>query len=91
MVTEPDLIPENRVMSMLTPPMAKPFVDRRGSSDVNAPQGAERRQFADSHAELSPSAQELANAVDNYKLMHRRRFVTYEEILNVVKSLGYSR
>jgi hypothetical protein len=69
----------------------KPFIERR-AGDSNLPNGnRERRQFADSHAELSPDAQELANAIDNYKLMHRRRFVTYEEMLNVVKSLGYSR
>jgi hypothetical protein len=32
---------------------------------------------------------EMALAVDHYKLAHRRRFITYEEMLSVVKSLGY--
>jgi hypothetical protein len=65
-----------------------PFVDRRtpeGSESVPH----ERRQFANSHDDLSPDAAELARAIDGYKLRHRRRFVTYEEMLDVVVSLGY--
>ena len=34
---------------------------------------------------------ELAQAIDQYKLRHRRRFITFEEMLAVVKSLGYHR
>ena len=34
---------------------------------------------------------ELATAIDEHKLRHRRRFITYEEMLNVVKALGYHR
>lgn len=67
-----------------------PFVDRRNyeeSSDV----AVERRQFTNSHSELSPDARELAQAIDEYKLRHRRRFITYEEMLGVVRSLGYSK
>lgn len=64
------------------------FVDRRSSSGGEPP-GFERRQFTNSYAELSPSAQELALAIDEYKLRHRRRFITYEEMLSVVTSLGY--
>jgi hypothetical protein len=65
------------------------FTDRRSyDPGVGRPLG-ERRQFANSHEELSPPAQELAAAIDTYKLAHRRRFITYEEMLNVVKSLGY--
>ena len=33
----------------------------------------------------------LAVAIDEYKVRHRRRFITYEEMLAVVKSLGYSK
>jgi hypothetical protein len=51
----------------------------------------ERRQFTNSHDELTPDARELAQAIDSYKLIHRRRFITYEEMLSVVKSLGYKR
>jgi hypothetical protein len=67
------------------------FVDRRsGNPSENAP-GRERRQFANSHDELSPEAAELASAIDGYKLQHRRRFITFEEMLAVIKSLGYER
>lgn len=66
-----------------------PFVDRR-SYDLGVGMPArERRQFTNSHEELSPEARELAQAIDQYKLTHRRRFITYEEMLGVVKSLGY--
>jgi hypothetical protein len=65
------------------------FVDRRQNPGAAA--GLERRQFTNSHAELSPEARELAVAIDGYKLSHRRRFITYEEMLAVVKSLGYQK
>ncbi len=61
--------------------------DRRAASGERP--GVERRQFADSHAELSPEARELADAVDAYKQLHRRRFITHEEMVGVIKSLGY--
>jgi hypothetical protein len=44
-----------------------------------------------SHDELSPDAAELARAIDSYKLSHRRRFINFEEMLSIVKSLGYKR
>ncbi len=70
-------------------PLAQPFLDRRqSSSDENSP-GREPRQFSNSHDELSPDARDLALAIDSYKLMHRRRFITFEEMLSVFKSLGY--
>jgi len=69
----------------------EPFIDRRNyGGQVGAPQ-RERRQFTNSYEELSPEARELAQAIDSYKLMHRRRFITYEEMLAVMKSLGYKR
>lgn len=67
------------------------FVDRRNSETPLGSPGRERRQFADSYEGLSPDAKELGSAIDSYKLAHRRRFITYEEMLGVVKSLGYSR
>ena len=73
-----------------TPP-AEPFIDRRAQFAVDSPPGVERRQFSNSHSELSPDARELAVAIDTYKLHHRRRFITYEEMLNVVRELGYSK
>lgn len=72
--------------STIQPPM---FIDRRSNEAGVATPGQERRQFSNSHSELSPDANELAQAIDTYKLIHRRRFITYEEMLSVVKSLGY--
>jgi hypothetical protein len=69
---------------------ASTFVDRRTHEGGPAP-AFERRQFTNSHEDLSPDARELAQAIDAYKLRHRRRFITYEEVLGVVQSLGYHR
>ena len=67
------------------------FVDRRGQAPMENEPLFERRQFANSYEELSPAAAELAKAIDGYKVQHRRRFVTFEEMLAVMKSLGYSK
>jgi hypothetical protein len=68
----------------------EPFIDRR-SYVGEVGQSVERRQFTNSHEDLSPEARELAQAIDGYKLMHRRRFITFEEMLAVMKSIGYSK
>lgn len=65
------------------------FIDRRHHEPLSASPGIERRQFANSHDELSTDARELANAIDGYKLRHRRRFITFEEMLGVIQTLGY--
>jgi len=70
-----------------------PFVQRRGMNP-NAPQGPplgeeRRNQFGNGYDGLSLDAQQLAEAIDQYKLQNRRRFITYEEMLAVIKSLGY--
>ena len=65
------------------------FIDRRDYSTPGTAPVCERRQFTNSVDDLSPDAAELAHAIDEYKLYHRRRFITYEEMLGVVKSLGY--
>ena len=67
------------------------FVERRSAASPDSQPARERRQFANSHEELTPEAAELANAIDGYKLQHRRRFITFEEMLAVIKSLGYQR
>jgi hypothetical protein len=67
------------------------FVDRRNYDTGMGRPSLERRQFTNSHEELSPEARELATAIDEYKLRHRRRFITYEEMLSVVRGLGYHR
>lgn len=53
------------------------------------PPDANGRQFTNSYEGLSSQAMELAQAIDAYKLRHRRRFITYEEMLTVLDSLGY--
>ena len=68
-----------------------PFLDRREPSLTVTKTGRERRQFANSHDHLSPDANELATAIDRYKLQHRRRFINFEEMLSIMKSLGYSK
>ncbi len=78
-------------MSALVEIAPSPFVDRRTTEPQNGSIARERRQFANSHEDLSPAARELAQAVDAYKLTHHRRFVTYEELLDVVQSLGYQK
>ncbi len=67
------------------------FIDRRSLAPTEGGPLFERRQFANSYEELSPEAAELARAIDGYKVQHRRRFVTFEEMLAVIKSLGYKR
>lgn len=68
-----------------------PFVDRRNGAPRGDAPVRERRQFTNSHSELSLEAAELARAIDEYKARHRRRFINYEEVLGVVKSIGYSK
>ncbi len=67
------------------------FIDRRESHATGSAPDRERRQFANSHSELSPPAAELARSIDQYKLLHRRRFIDFEEMLGIIKSLGYSK
>lgn len=66
------------------------FVERRSKRSDNT-SGYERRQFSDSHKGLSADAAELGTAIDQYKLINRRRYITYEEMLGVIKSLGYTK
>ena len=65
------------------------FVDRRRSQSGSSRQ--ERRQFGSSHAGLSEAGRELAIAIDQYKVTHHRRYLTCDEMLNVMVSLGYSK
>lgn len=74
---------------LLEIPPDQEFIERRNREQPLGAPGRERRQFADSYEGLSRPAQELALAIDSYKVAHRRRFITYEEMLSVVTSLGY--
>ena len=75
--------------TQILPESTSGFVERRSGTLGGDRPTRERRQFTNSHDELSPAAQELARAIDAYKLMHRRRFITFEEMLSVIESLGY--
>ena len=77
-------------MELMTAEQSAPFVDRRMRS-LGPACGPERRQFADSRANLPPDVAELSQAIDRYKLMHRRRFITVQELYNVISSLGYKK
>jgi hypothetical protein len=65
------------------------FVERR--TNPGRPATTERRQFANSHVGLSPDARELAEAIDSFKVHNRRRYITFEETLQVIQSLGYAK
>ena len=78
-------------MPAIATPETSPFVDRRQNTSPGTAPGRERRQFSNSHDHLSPEAAELARAIDQYKLQHRRRFINFEEMLSIFKSLGYSK
>ena len=82
---------ESPSLASSAPEIPVVFTDRRNPVAVEQMPICERRQFGNSHEGLSPEAAELAQAIDQYKLVHRRRFITFEEMLAVVKSLGYSR
>jgi len=67
------------------------FNDRRSGANARSSPGLERRQFSDSHSNLSAEAAELGRTIDQYKLVNRRRYITYEEMLSIIKELGYSK
>jgi hypothetical protein len=62
-------------------------VDRR--TGAGQPGSRERRQFGSSHYGLSENGRELALAIDQYKVRHHRRYITCDEMLAVLTSLGY--
>jgi len=41
--------------------------------------------------EMPPDVLEFITAIDDYKRTHRRPFPNWSEVLDVVKSLGYTR
>jgi hypothetical protein len=63
------------------------FVDRRRTGQATG--GTERRQFTPSYNSSRPEVNELARAIDEYKMRHRRRFITFEELYDVIETLGY--
>jgi hypothetical protein len=65
------------------------FIERRQRDLGTTPSGAERRQFRDGNRSSRPEVAELANAIDDYKAAHHRRFITFEELFDVMASIGY--
>jgi hypothetical protein len=66
-----------------------PFVDRREFPATPWISGSERRQFSNAYDSSRQEVNELAMAIDQYKLRHRRRFITFEELYDVIAGLGY--
>ena len=64
------------------------YIDRRQGGPGRR-EGGERRQFVDARNPNRPEVAELAEAIDQYKLRHRRRFITFEELYDVMAQLGY--
>jgi hypothetical protein len=64
------------------------FIDRRAARNPESP-SFERRQFKDGNRSQRPEVAEFAEAVDTYKIENRRRFITFEELYDIMCSLGY--
>ena len=65
------------------------FMERRDPFSSGLSPTIERRQFGNNYADLSDDGAELAQAIDQYKLLNRRRYITFDEMLSVIQSLGY--
>ncbi len=78
-------------MEQLIEMKATEFEDRRNTEESEAPRGLERRQFRDTHNAERPEVAEMAEAIDQYKIRHRRRFITFEELFDVMIDLGYTK
>jgi hypothetical protein len=82
---------ENQFPTETGSPADANFHDRRDPIVQRTAPGLERRQFYDVRETLSPEAAELGAAIDHYKLVNRRRYISYEEMLSVITSLGYKK
>lgn len=78
---------ERIVMQNLVEQNPRPFVERRSSGEGREG-GPERRQFR-ATPNSRPEVAEMAAAVDAYKARHRRRFITFDELFDVIAELGY--
>ncbi|MDO5553308.1 MAG: hypothetical protein Q4G68_06065 [Planctomycetia bacterium] len=61
--------------------------------DLDADRSRQSRRGANvsysSQHTYSAEARELSSALDTYKLRHRRCYLTFEEIVGVLRDLGY--
>jgi hypothetical protein len=78
-------------MMLATETLEESFVERRAPDSTTREGQRERRQFASNYDDLSEDGRELGRAIDQYKMIHRRRFITFDEMLAIIKSLGYDR
>ena len=78
-------------MQQMTEQKPSTFVDRRQPCTDGPRFGPERRQFQDSRDAYRSEVVELSEAIDQYKLRHRRRFITFDELYAVIIDLGYHR
>ena len=65
------------------------FIERRVSTNPSRTDQRERRQFRDGQSSLRSEVLELADAIDQYKIQYRRRFITFDELFDVIADLGY--
>jgi NTP pyrophosphatase (non-canonical NTP hydrolase) len=65
------------------------FIERRVTTNTPRADQRERRQFRDGQSSLRSEVLELADAVDQYKIQYRRRFITFDELYDVIADLGY--
>ncbi|WP_237729329.1 hypothetical protein [Schlesneria paludicola] len=79
---------ERILMQSLAEQNPRPFVERRGTGEAREG-GPERRQFRATPDSSRPEVAEMAAAVDAYKARHRRRFITFDELYDVIAELGY--
>ena len=63
--------------------------DRRKHRGGSRDEGPERRQFNDARVSNNHEALELAAAIDAYKVRHHRKYMTFEELHDVIIGLGY--
>ncbi len=82
---------ENQFPTGTGSPVDADFFDRRDPVVQRTAPGLERRQFYDAREALSSEAAELGAAIDQYKLVNRRRYISYEEMLSVITALGYTK
>ncbi len=95
--TAADVLPLRSAAAIVPPASAaattlgQQMRDRRRGQSPGRVFGRERRQFASSHDDLSGEGRELAMAIDDYKLKNQRRYVTADELLSIMRTLGYAK
>jgi len=84
-------ITKQRQTFFIPPQDPEGFVKRRPASSRYEQAGIERRQFPNVGIELSAEAEELGHAIDLFKFTNEKKRVNAEELLTIIRSLGYVR